>query len=143
MNEVLESLIDLFLANPIILSVIGGFSAVAFAGTLVAIPILLVRLPPDYFLREAASPHPLRRVLRNAAGITLLVAGIAMLFLPGQGLLTLFIALTLVDFPNKRKIELSILRKPKVKHAVDSLRRRYGHEAVRLPALGAKEKEEW
>ncbi|MFO7850424.1 MAG: PGPGW domain-containing protein [Spirochaetia bacterium] len=124
---------DIFYSNRIILSLLGGFSVVAFVGTLIAIPFLLIRLPWDYFTRVNYTPPLSRRILRNFAGSLLLIAGLAMLFLPGQGLLTLFIALTLIDFPKKRKLEIAILQKPRVKNAVDSLRARYGREPITLP----------
>ena len=70
-------------------------SVVGFIGTLIAIPMILVRLPADYFDTRTTrhwmkDHHPLLRLLglvaKNVVGIVLLLAGFAMLFLPGQGL---------------------------------------------------------
>lgn len=149
--------VDFVFSHQALLYGLGIFSAVAFVGTLAAVPVILVRLPGDYFAaggpagqkNTGTSKGPcyrgrdrgrvrliektILRILRNIAGIMLLVAGTAMLFLPGQGLLTILIALTLIDFPGKRKMEISLLRRPGLKRAVDDLRRRYGREAMRLP----------
>ena len=68
-----------------------------FVGTLIAIPIILVRLPADYFDIRKPRPwmenhHPILRVVghlvKNVVGLVFLLAGLAMLLLPGQGVLT-------------------------------------------------------
>lgn len=43
--------------------------------------------------------------LRNVLGAILLVAGIAMLVLPGQGVPTILISLGLMNFPGKYRLE--------------------------------------
>jgi hypothetical protein len=64
-------------------------SVIGFIGSLIAIPLILVRLPPDYF--DTRTPrhwmkdhHPLLRLLglvvKNVVGVVLLLAGFAMLF---------------------------------------------------------------
>jgi hypothetical protein len=141
--RVMRERAGMFLSHTEILVAIGVFSALAFAGTLAAIPVLLVRLPHDYFMRDHGLSSKekgrhrgvrlLLRVVRNLAGVVLLAAGLAMLVLPGQGLLTVFISLTLLDFPGKRGMEVSLLRRPGVKKAVDSLRARWGHPPIELP----------
>lgn len=150
MVEMLQSIIEGVLSRTDILIAVGVFSAVAFVGTLAAVPVLLVRLPAYYFLHPRPHlnecTHPVRtlafRILRNCAGTVLLAVGTAMLLLPGQGLLTLLIALTLLDFPGKRKMEVSILRRPGVHRAVDALRARYGREPIEIPAHDRHEKHE-
>jgi hypothetical protein len=110
-------------------------SAIAFVGTLIAIPFVLIRLPENYF--DVRVPrtwmegrHPVLRViaraLKNVVGIVFLLAGISMLVLPGQGVLTILIALSLVDFPGKQRIEARIIGHPKVLHTVNSLREKFG-----------------
>jgi hypothetical protein len=71
--------------------------------------------------------------LKNAVGSVLVIAGILMLVLPGQGILTLFVGLTLVDFPGKRRLELWLIRKRPVLHAVGWIRSKSGRPALRLP----------
>jgi hypothetical protein len=98
------------------------------------------RLPVDYLERSAAAPPPrgLARwgqVLRNVVGIFLLLVGVLMLVLPGQGLLTILAALSLLDFPGKRKLEHRLLSLPRVLAAANHLRRRAGRLPLHVPDL--------
>jgi hypothetical protein len=68
--------------------------------------------------------------VKNTLGGCLLVAGIFMLVLPGQGILTILAALALLDFPGKRKLEMSILHRPAVLKSINWLRRRAGREPL-------------
>jgi hypothetical protein len=113
----------------------GVSSVVLFVGTLVAIPFILVRLPPDYFDERRPrlwmpDHHPVLRLVglfvKNAVGAVFLVVGIALLFLPGQGILTILIGVSLLDFPGKRYCERKIVGQPAVLKAINSLRAKYG-----------------
>jgi len=106
-----------------------------FVGTLIVIPFILVRLPPDYFDERhprqwMANYHPVLRlagrIAKNAAGAVFLAIGIVLLFLPGQGILTILIGVSLLDFPGKRYIERRIVGHATVLKAVNSLREKYG-----------------
>jgi len=110
-------------------------SVVFFVGTLIAIPFILVRLPPDYFDERhprvwMPDRHPVLRlaalIAKNAVGAVLLAVGIVLLFLPGQGILTILIAVSLLDFPGKRYIERRIVGQETVLRAVNALREKYG-----------------
>jgi len=102
---------------------------VLFVVTLVGLPVLITRMPSDYFVRPRT---PIRRgdarwfgrVGGNVAGVVLLLLGIAMLVLPGQGLLTILVALVLLDFPGKRRFERWLVHRPKVLAALNALRAR-------------------
>jgi hypothetical protein len=111
------------------------FSAVAFVGSLIAIPWILVRLPADYFDVRVPRPflhgrHPFLRmaliVLKNIAGLIFLLAGIAMLVLPGQGMLTILVGVSLMDFPKKRLLEARIIGQPLIYSGINRLRARFG-----------------
>lgn len=109
-----------------------GTSLVMFFGTLAVVPWLLVRLPADYFVRESPPPQPpgwlvLRwtvRIIKNLVGLVCLLAGLAMLVLPGQGLLTIFIGISLLDFPGKRALERRIIQRPRILRSINWLRRK-------------------
>ncbi len=112
---------------------LGALSLVTFVATLVVIPLLIVRMPADYFIRDRhlfRDRHPLVRFFflgfKNLLGLFFLLAGIAMLFLPGQGLLTIFLAVTLLNFPGKRRLEQRLIAMPRVRQAINRLRRRAG-----------------
>jgi hypothetical protein len=109
-------------------------SGVMFVASLVATPYLIVRMPADYFVREEPPPraHPVLRLLKNLAGLVLLVMGALMLFLPGQGLLTILIGLIVMDFPGKRRLERRLVAQPRVHQALAWLRRKYGKKPLKL-----------
>jgi len=97
---------------------------------------MLVRLPADHFLgvRPApASPLPLR-VLKNVAGVAVVIVGLVMAIpgVPGPGLLTALVGLLLVDFPGKYRLERRVIRQPLIHSAVDHLRARFGRPPLEL-----------
>jgi Na+/H+ antiporter NhaD/arsenite permease-like protein len=103
------------------------FAVVAVVASIVLVPRFLAKLPDDYLRSEAPpSPSMPRRVLRNLLGIVLVLLGVAMLLLPGQGLLTLLVGLLLVDFPGKHRLVVRALSRPKVLALVNKLRARHG-----------------
>ena len=112
-----------------------AFSVIAFVGTLIAIPAILIRLPPDYFQNHHHKPwfanhHPVVRtlglIIKNLAGIVFLLAGIAMLFLPGQGLLTMLLGILFIDFPGKHRLEKKLIQHPKILQAINAFREKAG-----------------
>lgn len=123
-------------------------SGLAFVATLLFVPVLVVRMPADYFVVESAPPGSLRgrrRVLtlavqigKNAIGVAVFLAGVALLVLPGQGILTMLLGLTLVDFPGKRRLELSLIRRRRIRRSLDWLRGRFGREPLQLPPEAAR-----
>jgi hypothetical protein len=117
------------------LLLMGILSAVFFVGSLIAIPILLVRLPVDYFDERQPRiwlkgyPAVIRVtafVIKNLVGVVFVFAGIAMLVLPGQGILTMLIGLSIVDFPGKKRLERSLLGRPAVLNGINAVRAKFG-----------------
>ena len=110
-------------------------SVVGFVGSLLAIPWLIVRLPAEYFdlrvpRKFLAHANPVLRsvavVAKNLIGFVLLLAGIAMLVLPGQGVLTIPIGVSLMDFPRKRDLEARLIGERHIFSGVNRLRERFG-----------------
>jgi len=109
---------------------------ITFLATLIAVPILVVRIPPDYFSRRKrhgklwANQHPVVRAMlmigKNALGFILVVAGIIMLVLPGQGVFTILIGIMLLNFPGKYRLERWIVARRPVLRSINWLRRRAG-----------------
>jgi hypothetical protein len=52
--------------------------------------------------------------------------------LPGQGVITILIGLTLVSFPGKRNLERRMIRQKKVLSSVNWVRERAGKPPLRL-----------
>jgi len=114
-------------------------SAVSLALVLAALPVVVARLPADYLDPARPAPAPPRaagrwaaRALRNALGVVFLVVGVALLVLPGQGLLTMLIGLMMVDFPGKRRLERRILTRPAILRAVNRVRERRGQAPLKV-----------
>lgn len=110
-------------------------SIVFFVGSLIAIPFILVRLPTDFFDIRVPRPwmedhHPVLRVLghlvKNVVGTIFLFAGFLMLFLPGQGILTMLIGISMLDFPGKRKLEAKLIGQPAVLNTINGMRDKFG-----------------
>lgn len=115
----------------ILLVLVSGIGALLFARW----------LPEDYFLH----PHPLSQLaqrrdaryfvllaLRQLVGLCLLIAGLAMLVLPGQGLLTLVAALCVAEYPGKRALVHRLVRRAMVRKGLNALRRRAGRPPLRF-----------
>lgn len=118
-----------------VLAWMGVASVVMFVGSLLAVPWLLARMPADYFVRDRPRRDGGNRrwwwwlighLAKNLVGVILVLAGVAMLVLPGQGVLTMLIGLSLLDFPGKRACELNLIRRPHVLKAVNWLRQKAG-----------------
>jgi hypothetical protein len=104
-----------------------------FVATLVAIPVILVKVPDDWFVRPPRA-HPLpMKILRTVVGIALIALGIAMIVLPGQGVLTILVGLSILDLPIKHRIIAKILSNPKVHRTIDNIRRKAGKGSLAVP----------
>ncbi len=111
-------------------------STVIFIVSLALVPFFVIRIPSDYFVPGKDCGHPrsdrhfvlrsIVRIGRNLLGFVLLVAGLLMLVLPGQGLLTILVAAMLLNFPGKRRFERWIVSRRPVLRAINWIRRRAG-----------------
>ncbi|QDT99962.1 hypothetical protein [Gimesia aquarii] len=118
-------------------------SVITFIGTIIMIPILVVRIPVDYFMRKErgslpwASRHPVVRVIlltgKNLFGFLFIGVGILLLALPGQGLVTIIIGILLIDFPGKFKLERWIISQKPALRSINWLRRRSNCPPLEIP----------
>lgn len=99
--------------------------------------LVIVRLPADHFIGDEAPSlfpsHPpwkrtLAHIAKNIAGVLLIALGVVLSLpgVPGQGVLTILIGITLVDFPGKRRFEQRMMRRPALLHGANAIRRRFG-----------------
>ncbi|MDZ7737312.1 MAG: PGPGW domain-containing protein [Gammaproteobacteria bacterium] len=119
-----------------------AFSLLTFFGTLIAVPMLLVRIPRDYFAHEKRERLTQRNhnilsktflvVIKNAIGCVLVFMGIIMLFTPGQGIITILVGLMLLNYPGKYRLERWIVSRPAVFRTINWLRRRARREPLVL-----------
>lgn len=136
----IENLFDAIWGNPTLLLSLGLFSLFSFIASLFLIPFLVVRIPYDYFAESKRQPSPWAEqhvvirwvvlLVKNLLGIVFVVLGLAMLVLPGQGLLTLLIGVLLLNFPGKYRFERWLIQKPSVSKAVAWLRQRAGRRPL-------------
>lgn len=121
---------------------VGGSIVSLLIGALLA-PLMILRLPSDYFLPErraqlkGQSRHPAVRALilaaKNLLGAVLLLTGVALMLLPGQGLLTLLAGLIVMNYPGKYRFERWLVRRPYVLSAMNWLRVRRGRKPLEAP----------
>lgn len=118
---------------------LAGISLGAFVISLILLPLIIIRLPEDYFVRAQSTGlklSPMRlalKFLKNVFGICLLLVGIVMLFIPGQGILTMLFGISLMDFPGKRRLQIKIVSKPRVYRSLNWLREKADHPRFVLP----------
>ncbi|MCP4189008.1 MAG: hypothetical protein GY768_00105 [Planctomycetaceae bacterium] len=116
------------------LGALATVSILMFVASLVLIPIIVARIPNDYFAHSrrpdslgSKQSFPVRILLivvKNTTGFILLGMGIAMLILPGQGLLAIFLGIMLLDFPGKFRLERWLVSRPPILRSINWLRRR-------------------
>jgi hypothetical protein len=125
-------------------------SAVTFVGSLIAVPWLVARIPADYFTPERRQPAPWRDrhpavrlallLLKNLFGVVFVLAGVVMLFLPGQGLITIVVGILLLDFPGKFRFERWLVRHPAILRPINWIRRRAGRESLTVEEIPKRSK---
>ena len=127
-------------ANQALLGWLTFASVATFLVSVVTLPWLVARIPADYFAhrKRHAMPlkqrHPLIRLLlligKNLLGAILLAGGLMMLFVPGQGLLTMAMGLLLLDYPGKFALERRLAGQHNVLASLNWLRAKAGAEPL-------------
>ena len=117
-----------------------GISGFMFLGSLVVVPLLVVRIPTNYFSHADRPPllwarqhFAVRAVLllaKNVLGLALLFLGLVMLVLPGQGLLAILVGLMLLNFPGKFRFERWLIIRRPVLSSVNWIRRQADREPL-------------
>ena len=124
---------------------IGTLSMATFVGTLIIIPILVIRIPADYFKRKKQTPNRyynqyaviclIGLALKNLLGLIFIIAGLAMLFLPGQGFITILIGIMMLNFPGKFTLEQRIVQQPTLLRAINWMRTKANRPVLEVPKL--------
>jgi len=118
----------------LLLQLLGLLSLCTFFGSLIAVPWWINRMDANYFklhwlaLAEKRRTHFLTAtlilVLRSIVGGVLFIAGVAMLFLPGQGLLTMLIGICIMEFPGKQRLLRKLIGLKRVQRGLNWIRRK-------------------
>ena len=122
-----------------------GSGLLLLAGA-IAVPWMVVTRPKDAFsnLKRPGILHRLPaavrvplRVLKNVLALGLVVLGIAMLVLPGQGILAILLGVMLGDFPGKLRLQRWLIARPKVMNSLNWLRRKFRKPPFDAPSKSA------
>ena len=127
----------------------GTLSLFMFLTSLILIPMLVVHIPSDYFLRKKRTLVNLQGrysiirltgiVVKNIFGIVFVLAGLAMLILPGQGIITILIGIMMLNFPGKLAFERRIVQLPSVLRAINWMRAKANKPGLQVPSADPKE----
>ena len=119
---------------------LGTLSLIIFIFSLLTIKWLVALIPSDYFIKknnsEFRSNYPIfwlvSIIIKNLVGYTLIIGGILMLVLPGQGLFTIFVGLMLSNYPGKFYIERKFIAIPSVLRAINWLRKKSNTPSIKI-----------
>ena len=128
----IDSFIQWFADHPEVLIGIGISSIFIFLISILGISWFVAQIPEDYFMlskRQTSKWQQQKPILRfiivvakNILGLTLIIGGLLMLVLPGQGLLTIVTGLLLVNYPGKYKLEQKLVLMPSIYKALNWIR---------------------
>jgi hypothetical protein len=124
-------MLTLFQQHPMVLwSALASVPLIIIA--IVVAAIVIVHLPAD------TAQHPPKsrgawRIARNIAGWLFILAGLAMLLLPGPGGIMLALGIVLADFPGKPKVQRWLLSRRAVLTPANRLRAKFHKPPLKAP----------
>tara|TARA_B100000683_G_scaffold232340_1_gene234339 strand:- start:564 stop:959 length:396 start_codon:yes stop_codon:yes gene_type:complete len=130
--------------NSDLLFLLGSLSIFILIISVFMMVLIISFLPEDYFKSENRnlissvqnSRYPLLKLLvlitKNFFGILLLLSGVLMLVLPGQGILTIITGLVFIDYPGKYKFERKLLRQKGVINSINWIRSRLSKPSLKV-----------
>jgi len=118
----------------------GSISLFVFLFSLLSIKWLVSLIPEDYFINKKDSKIKTNNILiwytvlifKNLIGYSLILGGIMMLVLPGQGLFTIIIGLMMSNYPGKYSIEKKFIAIPTILKSINWLRRKSNKPPIRI-----------
>ncbi len=121
----------------------GAASVLMFLGSLCTIPVILIKIPADYFssletksridVRDLSFFRLLYLIFKNMVGIAFILAGLIMLLLPGQGILTIIVGMSLLNFPGKYRLVRNIIRNKTILNTINKLRSKADKPPIEVP----------
>jgi hypothetical protein len=116
----------------------------------VLLPLLVICIPADHYGHPNRQGgwtgttnmrrHPVVVVVRNLLAAPLFLAGVIMLFTPGQGALMILVALSIATFPGKDRIERRIIALPGVLATLNMIRAKARRPPLEEPLRNDREK---
>ena len=139
----MASILEWFRNYEVLIWWTGAASVLMFLGSLCAIPIILIKIPADYFssfetksrvdLRDVSYFRLLYLLFKNMVGIAFIFAGLIMLLLPGQGILTIIVGMSLLNFPGKYRLVRNIIRNKTIHNTINKLRSKAVKPPIEVP----------
>ena len=130
------------MAHQYLLGWIGVISLLVFSLSLLSLPWLVAMIPEDYFLSQKRKRAILKNevfgtwivifILKNSIGLLLITGGVLMLFLPGQGVLTIIAGLIMTDYPGKFELERRIVSNKKILEKLNWLRNKANQPNLKI-----------
>lgn len=136
----INSLIEIFNAYKNLILWFGSVSLFVFLFSLLSIKWLVALIPEDYFINRKDSKIKTNNlvawyfllILKNLVGYSLILGGILMLVLPGQGLFTIIIGLMLSNYPGKYSIEKKLIAIPTILKSINWLRKKSNKPPLKI-----------
>lgn len=136
----LNSLLEIFEAYRSLIIWFGSISLFIFLFSLLTIKWLVALIPEDYFINrkisKVRSNNPalwyIVLIVKNMIGYSLVLGGIMMLVLPGQGVFTIIIGLMLSNYPGKYAIEKKFIAIPSILKSINWLRQKSNKPPLNL-----------
>ena len=115
-------------------------SLTIFIISILSIRWLVLLIPENYFKEKKNSILKEKyffywvafKFIKNSLGYLLIIGGILMLVLPGQGILTIFIGMILSDYPGKYNIEKKIIQSSIILRTINSIRKKSGKKSLKF-----------
>ena len=135
-----NSLIEIFNVYKNLILWFGSISLFVFLFSLFSIKWLVSLIPEDYFINKKDSKIKTNNliawyfilILRNLVGYSLILGGIMMLVLPGQGLFTIIIGLMLSNYPGKYSLEKKFIAIPTILKSINWLRKKSNKSPLKI-----------
>ena len=135
-----NSLIEIFNVYKNLILWFGSISLFVFLFSLLSIKWLVSLIPEDYFINKKDSKIKTSNIFiwyivlifKNLIGYSLILGGIMMLVLPGQGLFTIIIGLMMSNYPGKYIIEKKFIAIPTILKSINWLRRKSNKPPIRI-----------
>ena len=136
----INSLIEVFNVYKNLIFWFGSISLFVFIFSLISIKWLVSLIPEDYFINKKDSKIKnnnlivwyLILILKNLVGYSLILGGIVMLVLPGQGLFTIIIGLMLSNYPGKYSLEKKFIAIPTILKSINWLRKKSNKPPLKI-----------
>ena len=136
----LNSLLEIFEAYRSLIIWFGSISLFIFLFSLLTIKWLVALIPEDYFINrkisKVRSNNPalwyIVLIVKNMIGYSIVLGGIMMLVLPGQGVFTIIIGLMLSNYPGKYAIEKKFIAIPSILKSINWLRNKSNKPPLNL-----------